>query len=76
MANSGPDTNGSQFFICNGERAKNLDKAPNYTIFGQVTEGMDVIQKISDTPVTANSAGEQSKPTENVFIQEIIIEEK
>lgn len=76
MANSGPNTNGSQFFICNGERSKNLNNTPNYTIFGQVIEGMDVIQKISDTPVTASFNGEASKPTQNVFIQEIFIEEK
>ncbi len=76
MANSGPNTNGSQFFICNGDQAKNLDKAPNYTIFGQVIEGMDVVQKISDTPVTTDSRGEKSKPTQKVFIQGISIEEK
>ncbi len=43
MANAGPDTNGSQFFICLGDQPL-LPK--NYTIFGQVTSGLDVIQKI------------------------------
>jgi len=45
MANSGPDTNGSQFFICLGDQRSNLAK--NYTIFGQVTSGLDVIRTIS-----------------------------
>jgi cyclophilin family peptidyl-prolyl cis-trans isomerase len=40
MANSGPDTNGSQFFICIDECQSKL--APSYNLFGYVTEGMDV----------------------------------
>lgn len=75
MANSGPNTNGSQFFICTGDQARNLDQAPNYTIFGQVIEGMDVIQKIAATPVEADARGELSKPKEKVTINEIVIEE-
>lgn len=43
MANAGPNTNGSQFFICL-EDQPNLP--PNYTIFGQVTSGMDVVRSI------------------------------
>ncbi|MFZ9274905.1 MAG: peptidylprolyl isomerase, partial [Ilumatobacteraceae bacterium] len=39
MANSGPNTNGSQFFIITGDDGVNLP--PNYTLFGQVTEGLD-----------------------------------
>ena len=43
MANSGPDTNGSQFFICTGDDSK-LPKS--YNLFGHVVSGLDVAQKI------------------------------
>lgn len=76
MANRGPNTNGSQFFICNGERSKALNSNPNYTVFGRVIEGMDVVQKISDTTVQENAQGELSKPTTDVFIQSVNIIEK
>ena len=45
MANSGPNTNGSQFFIVAGSQGESL--APSYSLFGQVTSGMDVIDKIN-----------------------------
>jgi cyclophilin family peptidyl-prolyl cis-trans isomerase len=45
MANSGPDTNGSQFFIDLADNSQNLAKS--YNLFGQVTKGMDVIKKIA-----------------------------
>lgn len=44
MANAGPNTNGSQFFICLGDQRRNLAKA--YTIFGRVSEGMDVVRQL------------------------------
>ena len=47
MANSGPNTNGSQFFIC----TPTYGSCPkNYTIFGQVTKGMDVVDAIASAP--------------------------
>jgi cyclophilin family peptidyl-prolyl cis-trans isomerase len=48
MANAGPNTNGSQFFICVADLSGRLPKS--YTIFGQVTEGMDVVDKIVGAP--------------------------
>jgi cyclophilin family peptidyl-prolyl cis-trans isomerase len=48
MANAGPNTNGSQFFICQADLTGRLPK--NYTIFGQVTRGMDVVDRIVGAP--------------------------
>ena len=48
MANSGPNTNGSQFFICHQDLVGKLPK--NYTIFGQVTKGLDVVDAIANAP--------------------------
>ncbi len=44
MANSGPNTNGSQFFIVTGSSGENLP--PSYSLFGRVTEGLEVVSKI------------------------------
>lgn len=79
MANAGPNTAGSQFFICTGEECgRSLNPNPNYTIFGQVIEGMDVVQKIAATPVRANpnARNEMSLPTREVKINKIDIVEK
>jgi len=74
---SRPNSGGSQFFICTGEEGKNLNMNPVYTIFGKVVEGMDVVQKIADTPVQTNPATlEPSMPKEKVTIQSIRIVEK
>lgn len=75
MANSGPNTNGSQFFIMNADYP--LPK--NYTIFGRIdpkdSESLATLDKISDTPVSISDMGEMSKPKEKVFIQTVTIEE-
>ncbi|WP_219838917.1 peptidylprolyl isomerase [Paenibacillus sp. R14(2021)] len=76
MANAGPNTGGSQFFICTGADAAGLNNTPNYPIFGKVSEGMDVVKTIAATPVTASPSGEPSQPTEDVIIKTITITEK
>jgi len=48
MANAGPNTNGSQFFICHQDLVGKLPKS--YTIFGQVTKGLDVVDAIASAP--------------------------
>ena len=65
-----PDSAGSQFFICLAPVPR-LDG--EYTTFGKLIKGDDVLQKIGDTPVTRNSAGENSKPTKRVVIESIKI---
>lgn len=70
MANSGPDTNGSQFFVCTGEDSKLLNRIPNYTIFGRVKEGMDTVLSIGNTPVNGET------PLETVTIEKVTISEK
>lgn len=73
MANAGPNTNGSQFFICTGDSSKHLNNSPNYTVFGKVVAGMDVVQKIASTPVGRSFGGEQSKPLEEVKMTSVEI---
>jgi cyclophilin family peptidyl-prolyl cis-trans isomerase len=75
MANSGANTNGSQFFITLGNLTGRLQK--DYTIFGLVSGGFDVVQNIGNVPVKANPrTGELSLPTVDVYINSISIEEK
>ena len=68
MANAGPNTNGSQFFICLDDLVGRLPK--NYTIFGQVTKGMDVVDAIA-----AGRTGAQDRPVEPVTIQKVVVTE-
>jgi peptidylprolyl isomerase len=73
MANAGPNTNGSQFFIVHG-RTVNLP--PNYTIFGRVREGLEVLDKIAETPVAAAPGGERSRPQREVRLESVSIDEE
>ncbi len=74
MANAGPNTNGSQFFICTGKSAEYLNQRPDYSVFGRVSEGFDVVQKIAATPVGRSPMGEQSRPLQEVRIERIEIQ--
>jgi cyclophilin family peptidyl-prolyl cis-trans isomerase len=73
MANAGPDTGGSQFFIITGPQGKNLDGNPNYTIFGHVTEGLDVAKQINGLMKTTNGSYDGA-PTKAVYIDSVRIE--
>jgi len=72
MANAGPNTNGSQFFIVHGA---DVGLPPNYTIFGNVTGGMDVVDNIATSPVTTGRSGEPSTPTTALQINDVEIQE-
>jgi peptidyl-prolyl cis-trans isomerase B (cyclophilin B) len=67
---SDPDSAGSQFFICLASVSR-LDH--QYTTFGKLIKGGDVLAKIGDTPVTRSSSGENSKPAKRVVIESIKI---
>lgn len=69
MANAGPDTNGSQFFIVVGSRGAALPK--NYSIFGRVTQGMDVVEAIATVPT-----GAMDRPVTPVTMDEVTIREE
>lgn len=73
MANAGANTNGSQFFICTGSNAANLNNYPDYTQFGRVIEGMDVVQKIASVPVGPGNPNENSRPVNPPVIKKIVI---
>ncbi len=73
MANAGPNTNGSQFFIVHGA---NVSLQPRFTIFGQVTTGLDTVDQIAAAPVQPTARGEVSSPTEPLFIESIEITER
>ena len=73
MANSGPNTNGSQFFIIHGQQ---VGLPPNYTIFGQLSQGEDTLDTLANSDVGAGSGGERSRPAQRLEIKNIEILEQ
>ena len=69
MANAGPNTNGSQFFICTADLAGRLPK--NYTIFGQVTKGLDIVDQIVNAPRNARDL-----PNEPVAMTSVTVDDE
>ena len=65
-----PDSAGSQFFICDGD-ASFLDR--QYTAFGKLIQGEEVLAKIAATPVGSSGSGERSKPQKRVGVISIKI---
>jgi cyclophilin family peptidyl-prolyl cis-trans isomerase len=70
MANAGPNTNGSQFFIMH----QDYELPPDYVIFARVTSGMDVVDAIANTPTTLGPDGEMSKPVTPPVIRKVTVQ--
>jgi peptidyl-prolyl cis-trans isomerase B (cyclophilin B) len=71
MANAGPGTNGSQFFIVYGDS----ELPPNYTVFGKITKGMDIIESVAKAGVKSGGTGD-GPPKKAVTIQDVTITKK
>jgi cyclophilin family peptidyl-prolyl cis-trans isomerase len=71
MANSGANTNGSQWFVVTGQQGVELPK--NYTIFGKVTRGLDVVMKIGNVPTVGGSGDDAQMPKEPVTIEKVTV---
>ncbi len=69
MANSGPNTNGSQFFIMHMD----YELPPSYVIFAKVTSGMSTVDAIAETPTTLGADGGMSKPTMPQVIRKVTV---
>jgi len=70
MANAGPNTNGSQFFIMH----QDYDLPPAYVILGKITKGLDAIDALADTPTKRGADGGMSQPLTPPIIKKITIQ--
>ena len=70
MANSGPNTNGSQFFIMH----RDYELPPDYVVFARVTSGLDVVDSIANTPTTIGADGGMSKPVTSPVIKTVTVQ--
>ena len=68
MANAGPNTNGSQFFLVSGPSGVGLP--PQYSLFGQITEGLDVLEAMQNVPTARGD-----RPVDDVVINSVTITE-
>jgi cyclophilin family peptidyl-prolyl cis-trans isomerase len=68
MANAGPNTNGSQFFIISG--ADGVRLPPNYSLFGKVVKGLDVVEQLQSV-----RTGAGDRPVDDVVIESVTITE-
>ncbi|MEP7046693.1 MAG: peptidylprolyl isomerase [Ilumatobacteraceae bacterium] len=73
MANSGPNTNGSQFFVVTG--AAGVALTSKYTLFGQVSDGLDTTVKALDALGNADAAADGVPPLEQIIVQSVTITE-
>jgi len=69
MANSGPNTNGSQFFIMHAD----YPLPPAYVIFARVTQGLEVVDAIAKTPTQLGADGGMSRPLKPIVIKKISV---
>ena len=74
MANAGPNTNGSQFFVVHQDQPAEFPKS--YSVFGQVTGGIEILDVLTTVPVADNGRGEASVPLATVGIKTITIAEQ
>ncbi|WP_026415026.1 peptidylprolyl isomerase [Actinomadura oligospora] len=69
MANAGPDTNGSQFFLVYGDS----QLSPDYTVFGKITSGMDVLSKVAKAGIAKAGDDGTGEPKKKVTIEDVAI---
>jgi cyclophilin family peptidyl-prolyl cis-trans isomerase len=70
MANAGPNTSGSQFFLVIGETGL----APTFSVFGAIVHGADALMSIAAVPLGLSPRGELSRPLETIYIESVTVE--